>query len=68
MWLLNTSTFSLEFVLEPRYYAILSHTWEKEEGTFSGIKDLDAVKKKTGWGKIEQTCRLARELWNLEHA
>ncbi|KAK0701236.1 hypothetical protein B0H67DRAFT_500832 [Lasiosphaeris hirsuta] len=64
MWLLNTSTFTLKFNFEPSEYAILSHTWEKEEVTFSNMRDLD-VAKKAGRTKIEQTCHIDRGHWNL---
>ncbi|KAK3312934.1 heterokaryon incompatibility protein-domain-containing protein, partial [Apodospora peruviana] len=67
MWLLNTSTYSLEFVANPKDYAILSHTWEHEEVTFEDIKNLELAKTKAGWDKIEQTCRLAVD-WNLQYA
>ncbi|KAK0641291.1 heterokaryon incompatibility protein-domain-containing protein [Cercophora newfieldiana] len=68
MWLLNTTTYAVEFVLNPRSYAILSHTWEEDEVTFNDMKDLAVARAKAGWSKIENTCRLAREQWNLDHA
>ncbi|KAK5630773.1 hypothetical protein RRF57_006488 [Xylaria bambusicola] len=39
-------------------YAILSHTWGKEEVTFQDLQTLEH-KSKQGYVKIEQTCRRA---------
>ncbi|PMD59337.1 HET-domain-containing protein [Hyaloscypha bicolor E] len=65
MWLINTSTLSLE----PFYgfvpaYAILSHTWEHEEVSFKEFvraredKNFD-ITKKAGYHKIIATCKEA---------
>jgi hypothetical protein len=69
MRLINVETLQLEeFMSDPPPYAILSHTWTREEVTFDDLRkrapgellsshgDLNA-----GWRKIHQTCRLARE-------
>ncbi|KAI0908774.1 heterokaryon incompatibility protein-domain-containing protein [Ustulina deusta] len=64
MWLINTSTHRLVFhANEPTdKYLILSHTWEEEEVTFQDFQDLDFARTKKGFSKIEETCRLAREI------
>ena len=57
MRLINTKTFQLEIfdnwdTTPP--YAILSHTWEQEEVLFHDITtDVDGMKKKRGWAKIQ---------------
>ncbi|EKJ72792.1 hypothetical protein FPSE_07058 [Fusarium pseudograminearum CS3096] len=65
MWLINTSTITLERVnpddLPSTPYAILSHTWGKEEVTFEDIISQSQVKCMSGYTKIENTCRLAKE-------
>ncbi|KZL64960.1 het domain-containing protein [Colletotrichum incanum] len=63
MWLLDTKSLALEAVDEPSSvkYAILSHTWEEDEVTFSDISDLDRARQKAGFSKIAKTCELARE-------
>ncbi|KAK3374745.1 heterokaryon incompatibility protein-domain-containing protein [Podospora didyma] len=40
-------------------YAILSHTWEKDEVLFSDMADLVAAREKTGFAKLEGACDLA---------
>jgi hypothetical protein len=69
MRLINTKTLELrEFVSDeelPRY-AILSHTWGDEEVTFQELSKLKSssgteCRAKSGFLKIEQTCRLARD-------
>ncbi|KAM7189820.1 Heterokaryon incompatibility protein (HET) domain containing protein [Rhypophila sp. PSN 637] len=59
MWLLNTATYKLEYVFQAKRYAILSHTWDKDEVDFHTIQDPDVASTKKGWQKIERTCRLA---------
>ncbi len=64
MRLLNCRTkFLEEFVgdkITPRRYAILSHTWEKEEVVFSDITEGNAdYTRKKGWYKIDKSCRQA---------
>ncbi|KAF5004696.1 hypothetical protein FDECE_8807 [Fusarium decemcellulare] len=57
MWLINTETLQLEeFVTPPSNYAILSHTWEKDEVLFRDMKDVSHASSKCGWKKIEMTC------------
>jgi len=41
-------------------YAILSHTWEEEEVSFTAMSDPSRNYKK-GYRKIEMTCRMASE-------
>lgn len=62
MWLINTRTLGLEFILKPetKPYVILSHTWEDEEVTFQEMTNLQGVRKKKGFAKIKMTCKLAR--------
>lgn len=61
MYLLNTINFSLvEQLSDPEPYAILSHTWGKEEVSFKDIHDLPAARQKTGFSKIDGACQLAR--------
>ncbi|KAI0100487.1 heterokaryon incompatibility protein-domain-containing protein [Nemania sp. FL0031] len=69
MWLINTATLQLEEVLEPRKkrYAILSHTWEKDEVSFQEFADLQIAKKKAGFDKIIKTCQMASSR-GLEYA
>jgi hypothetical protein len=61
MWLINTTTLALEDVVNPddHTYAILSHTWERDEVTFYDIGHLEQARRKQGFSKIEQTCWLA---------
>jgi hypothetical protein len=47
-------------------YAILSHTWEKEEVSFQDM-DQAGYQSKKGFHKIANTCRLARQA-GIEHA
>ncbi|KAF5346940.1 hypothetical protein D9758_010163 [Tetrapyrgos nigripes] len=64
MHLLNTYTLNLfEFPgnhVPP--YAILSHTWGKEEITFQDIQSSsrDALRRKAGFSKLQSCCNLAR--------
>ncbi|KAM7197482.1 vegetative incompatibility protein HET-E-1 [Naviculisporaceae sp. PSN 640] len=64
MRLINAVTLEFEEFLDPSsvQYAILSHTWEAEEVTFSDMTNWKpSVKKKAGFIKIRETCRLARQ-------
>ncbi|THU97112.1 HET-domain-containing protein [Dendrothele bispora CBS 962.96] len=62
MRLLNTKTYELEeFFVEIPLYAILSHTWDREEVTFQDIQDLEIAKYRAGWLKIERACTHARK-------
>ncbi|KAK4188129.1 heterokaryon incompatibility protein-domain-containing protein [Podospora australis] len=63
MWLIDTESLQLKEFLNPRLarYAILSHTWTDEEVSFQEFANLSSAKGKRGYGKIIETCRLARE-------
>jgi hypothetical protein len=65
MWLINTSTITLERAnpddLSSKPYAILSHTWGTEEVTFEDMINQSQDKGTLGYTKIENTCRLAKE-------
>ncbi|KAM7213302.1 Heterokaryon incompatibility protein (HET) domain containing protein [Rhypophila decipiens] len=65
MRLINADTLEFEEFLDPSsvQYAILSHTWEAEEVSFSDMTNnwKPSVKKKAGFVKIRETCRLARQ-------
>ena len=62
MRLLHTRTLKLEEFggNEIPLYAILSHTWRKNEITFQDIEGGDA-EKKVGYEKIRETCRIAKD-------
>ena len=63
MRLINARTLRLETFVDGRSappYAILSHTWCKDEVLFHDMTSLNAsVRKKKGWQKIEYTCAQA---------
>ncbi|KAF5344911.1 hypothetical protein D9758_011559 [Tetrapyrgos nigripes] len=60
MRLLNTKTLKLEeFYADIPRYAILSHTWEKEEVTFQDIQNLETARLKAGFAKIQNACARA---------
>ncbi|KAJ4117609.1 hypothetical protein NW768_010976 [Fusarium equiseti] len=61
MWLINTKTLELEeFLSLAPSYAILSHTWEKEEVTFVDWQyNLPEARKKSGFRKIHKSCEQA---------
>jgi hypothetical protein len=61
MRLVNTRTLELEefFDTSTPNYAILSHTWEKEEVIFSDMTDLGKARWKYGFAKLEGACHLA---------
>ncbi|KAK7455258.1 hypothetical protein VKT23_011130 [Stygiomarasmius scandens] len=62
MRLLHTETFQLrEFFTDIPQYAILSHTWDKEEVTFQDLQDLSAVQRKSGWKKVQGACNYAQK-------
>ena len=65
MWLLNVDTYALEefATSELPRYAILSHTWGKEEVSFRDMTQcpLDDIRPKAGFRKIELTCRQAKD-------
>lgn len=60
MRLLHTRTLELSEFLENAIpaYAILSHTWEKEEVSFKDMQDPNA-KQKAGYAKIQKCCEQA---------
>ncbi|THU95454.1 HET-domain-containing protein, partial [Dendrothele bispora CBS 962.96] len=61
MRLLHTRTLQLhEFQTDIPPYAILSHTWEKEEVTFRDIIHLHIAKRKAGYRKVKKACVHAR--------
>ncbi|KAE8443025.1 hypothetical protein EG329_002419 [Mollisiaceae sp. DMI_Dod_QoI] len=62
MWLINTSSFALEFVSDAEVceYAILSHTWGQDEISFKDMADVGLARTKPGFQKLEKTCELAR--------
>lgn len=59
MWLINTTSLELENVDDAhmRPYAILSHTWEKEEVTFRDMRLKSDVGTKLGYEKIVACCK-----------
>lgn len=65
MRLINTTSFELKEFLgdpsNPRFprYAILSHTWEKDEVTFQDIQNIDVAMNKAGFYKIVRCCEMA---------
>jgi hypothetical protein len=60
MRLLNARTLDLEqFLDEVPRYAILSHTWEKEEVLFADFQDMTCARTKNGFDKISKTCEQA---------
>src|SRR6478609_746816 len=65
MWLINTSTIKLERAnpddLSSTEYAILSHTWGKEEVTFEDMIQQSPPTQMSGYIKILKTCDMARE-------
>ncbi|KAI0531948.1 HET-domain-containing protein [Xylaria digitata] len=63
MRLINTQTLELEEFVGSAIpkYAILSHTWEKEEVTFQEWHDRDSIANKAGYKKIVAACEQARE-------
>lgn len=60
MRLLNTSTFQLEDFPANQIpaYAILSHTWEKDEVHFADMQ-RGSAEGKAGYGKIRYSCAQA---------
>ncbi|KAE8345329.1 hypothetical protein BDV24DRAFT_159683 [Aspergillus arachidicola] len=63
MRLLHTSTFEIRTFPdgETPPYAILSHTWEEEEVTYTDLKDFHStyVTEKKGFGKTKSSCCVA---------
>ncbi|KAF5368512.1 hypothetical protein D9758_002437 [Tetrapyrgos nigripes] len=66
MRLLNTKTLKLrEFYFDIPTYAILSHTWDKEEVTLQDMQDPQTAKSKAGYAKLSGACAHARK-YNFE--
>ncbi|KAK1533393.1 hypothetical protein CPAR01_10101 [Colletotrichum paranaense] len=68
MWLINTSSHNLEEFIgrDIPPYAILSHTWGKDEVTFQDMKDprflvREQTIRKAGFVKIAKACGLAQQ-------
>jgi Heterokaryon incompatibility protein (HET) len=64
MRLLNTTTLTLAEFWDhddTPGYAILSHTWEKQEVSFQAIADLGSAAQLTGFSKIKACCEQAKE-------
>ncbi|KAI5866564.1 HET-domain-containing protein [Durotheca rogersii] len=64
MWLLNTTTLTLEFFTStkapPHPYVILSHVWETDEVLFEQVQESQpAIQTKKGWLKVKRFCALA---------
>jgi hypothetical protein len=59
MRLINVDTLQLEEFIHPPPYAILSHTWGKEEVTFQDMNS-PARERMKGWQKILAFCRQAK--------
>jgi Heterokaryon incompatibility protein (HET) len=62
MRLINTETYKLEFFLDEQIpkYAILSHTWGKEEVSFQDMPNVKKIRNWKGYVKILAACDLAR--------
>ncbi|KIW72286.1 hypothetical protein PV04_00491 [Phialophora macrospora] len=61
MWLLNTTTLTLrEFYSDLPPYAILSHTWVKEEEVLFHELGTAECKRKEGYRKIKHCCAQAK--------
>ncbi|THU82678.1 HET-domain-containing protein [Dendrothele bispora CBS 962.96] len=64
MRLLHTETFEVkEFLTDSDIpiFAILSHTWGKDEVTFQDIQNLENAKRKAGWSKVWNACNYVRQ-------
>lgn len=63
MRLINVHTYKLQDFIGDLStypsYAILSHTWEKEEVSYRDMQNLSVAKWKRGFKKIEMCCRQA---------
>jgi hypothetical protein len=61
MRLLDTQTLQLSEFFEDSVpeYAILSHTWDRDEVTHQHIQSLDVARGMQGFAKVEGACRLA---------
>ncbi|KAF5368403.1 hypothetical protein D9758_002410 [Tetrapyrgos nigripes] len=66
MRLLNTETLQLhEFYSDIPTYAILSHTWDREEVTFQDMQNPQVAERKAGYAKLLGACTHARK-YNFE--
>ncbi|KAF5340102.1 hypothetical protein D9758_013154 [Tetrapyrgos nigripes] len=62
MRLLNTTTLTIKyFYTDIPSYAILSHTWQKEEVLFRDIQNLEIARCNAGYANIENACARARQ-------
>ncbi|CCF46739.1 HET domain-containing protein [Colletotrichum higginsianum] len=71
MWLINTETLVLEEFTDPSIvsYAILSHTWQKnEEISFQDMNNLEKFRHKAGHAKIEKLCDIALRRYGCKYA
>jgi hypothetical protein len=61
MRLLHSTTLELREFTETEIppYAILSHTWGKDEVSFEDMQNGDDAKKKKGYSKIQRRCEIA---------
>jgi hypothetical protein len=62
MWLINCRNLTLEEIVDSSRappYAILSHTWVKDQEVHQSEFLTNSFPKKTGWEKIWKTCELA---------
>ncbi|KAH8198863.1 hypothetical protein TruAng_006971 [Truncatella angustata] len=61
MRLLNTATFEVEEFVDGGIpdYAILSHTWGREEVSLQDMQDLARARQKHGFKKVEQSAGVA---------
>lgn len=62
MWLIDTTSLELEYVIDPKdgkhTYAILSHTWGEEELSFQEWRS-GVGREKAGYEKVARTCKQA---------
>ncbi|KAJ0154261.1 Vegetative incompatibility protein HET-E-1 [Colletotrichum tanaceti] len=65
MKLLNCSTLGIEEFFGssiPESYVVLSHRWESDEVTYQDVMNsARTLGQRSGWAKIRETCRIARE-------
>ena len=68
MWLINVLSRKLEYFVDERQqeYAILSHTWDKDEVTFQDVRSSEPHGK-VSYQKIDYVCRQALE-YGLRYA
>ncbi|KAI0173072.1 HET-domain-containing protein [Hypoxylon sp. FL1284] len=62
MRLINCQSLDFEeFVQDVPPYAVLSHTWGKDEVTLGDMSNRDKISERDGFRKIKDTCRVALE-------